>query len=162
MTECPCGNNLSYAECCQPLHSGEAKAETAESLMRARYSAYVKKEIDYIVNTVSREERDKYQRKAIEDWAENAEWKGLEIISVEEGEAEDLEGKVEFVAYFAEAGEDKYHHEVAYFIKEDDNWCFVRGEEGRPKTYVREDPKVGRNEPCPCGSNKKYKKCCGS
>lgn len=28
-------------------------------------------------------------------------------------------------------------------------------------TYVREEPKVGRNEPCPCGSGKKYKKCCG-
>jgi preprotein translocase subunit SecA len=28
-------------------------------------------------------------------------------------------------------------------------------------TYYREEPKVGRNEPCPCGSGKKYKKCCG-
>ena len=27
-------------------------------------------------------------------------------------------------------------------------------------TYVREEPKVGRNDPCPCGSGKKYKKCC--
>jgi preprotein translocase subunit SecA len=26
---------------------------------------------------------------------------------------------------------------------------------------VREAPKVGRNEPCPCGSGKKFKKCCG-
>jgi hypothetical protein len=29
-------------------------------------------------------------------------------------------------------------------------------------TYVRQERKVGRNEPCPCGSGKKYKKCCGS
>jgi uncharacterized protein len=28
-------------------------------------------------------------------------------------------------------------------------------------TYVRPDPKVGRNDPCPCGSGKKFKKCCG-
>jgi len=28
-------------------------------------------------------------------------------------------------------------------------------------TYKREEPKVGRNDPCPCGSGKKYKKCCG-
>ena len=27
--------------------------------------------------------------------------------------------------------------------------------------YYREEPKVGRNDPCPCGSGKKYKKCCG-
>jgi len=26
--------------------------------------------------------------------------------------------------------------------------------------YVREEPKVGRNDVCPCGSGKKYKKCC--
>lgn len=31
----------------------------------------------------------------------------------------------------------------------------------RSKTVVREEAKVGRNEPCPCGSGKKYKKCCG-
>ena len=29
------------------------------------------------------------------------------------------------------------------------------------KTFVREQPKVGRNEPCPCGSGKKFKRCCG-
>jgi uncharacterized protein YecA (UPF0149 family) len=29
------------------------------------------------------------------------------------------------------------------------------------KTVVRDQPKVGRNEPCPCGSGKKYKKCHG-
>ena len=28
--------------------------------------------------------------------------------------------------------------------------------------YVRETPKVGRNDPCPCGSGQKYKKCCGA
>ena len=35
-------------------------------------------------------------------------------------------------------------------------------EEGYPETYVRPERKVGRNEPCPCGSGKKFKKCCGS
>ena len=35
-------------------------------------------------------------------------------------------------------------------------------EAARPKTIVREAPKVGRNDPCPCGSGKKYKKCCGA
>jgi len=31
-----------------------------------------------------------------------------------------------------------------------------------PKPLRREAPKVGRNDPCPCGSGKKYKKCCGN
>ena len=34
-------------------------------------------------------------------------------------------------------------------------------EDGKVKTVVRDQPKVGRNEPCPCGSGKKYKKCHG-
>ena len=32
--------------------------------------------------------------------------------------------------------------------------------ENKPKPFIREEPKIGRNEPCPCGSGKKYKKCC--
>ena len=37
------------------------------------------------------------------------------------------------------------------------------GEEAaRTKTVTRDQPKIGRNEPCPCGSGKKYKKCCGA
>jgi preprotein translocase subunit SecA len=34
-------------------------------------------------------------------------------------------------------------------------------DEAPPQTYTREQPKVGRNEPCPCGSGKKYKQCHG-
>lgn len=34
-------------------------------------------------------------------------------------------------------------------------------EQKAAQTYRREGPKVGRNDPCPCGSGKKYKKCCG-
>ena len=30
-----------------------------------------------------------------------------------------------------------------------------------PMPYERSSPKVGRNDPCPCGSGRKYKKCCG-
>jgi preprotein translocase subunit SecA len=37
-----------------------------------------------------------------------------------------------------------------------------QGEGTKVKTIVRQAPKVGRNDPCPCGSGKKYKKCCGA
>jgi preprotein translocase subunit SecA len=36
-----------------------------------------------------------------------------------------------------------------------------QGEAAKPQTIRRETPRVGRNEPCPCGSGKKYKQCCG-
>lgn len=35
-------------------------------------------------------------------------------------------------------------------------------EQKKSTTFVREGKKVGRNDPCPCGSGKKYKKCCGA
>ena len=38
----------------------------------------------------------------------------------------------------------------------------VGGDDATPKTVRREEPKVGRNDPCPCGSGKKYKKCHGA
>ncbi|MEA3222893.1 MAG: preprotein translocase subunit SecA [Thermodesulfobacteriota bacterium] len=36
-----------------------------------------------------------------------------------------------------------------------------RGESTEPSTYKRQGKKIGRNDPCPCGSGKKYKHCCG-
>ena len=47
------------------------------------------------------------------------------------------------------------------FVKEKDGWKFEDGELVGETPIVREAPKVGRNDPCPCGSGKKYKKCCG-
>ena len=38
---------------------------------------------------------------------------------------------------------------------------YKKDEGGMNKTVVNQGPKVGRNDPCPCGSNKKYKNCCG-
>ncbi|MFP4521479.1 MAG: preprotein translocase subunit SecA [Fibrobacterota bacterium] len=35
------------------------------------------------------------------------------------------------------------------------------GDSGKPETFRRDTSKVGRNDPCPCGSGRKYKKCCG-
>ncbi|MGE4553241.1 MAG: preprotein translocase subunit SecA [Desulfovibrionaceae bacterium] len=57
----------------------------------------------------------------------------------------------------AEADEREFKH------KEDKNLQYAGGESGpkKPKTVRREAAKVGRNDPCPCGSGKKYKKCCG-
>ena len=39
---------------------------------------------------------------------------------------------------------------------------FVGGEASGAKQPVLSDKKAGRNDPCPCGSGKKYKKCCGA
>ncbi|MDH5490482.1 MAG: YchJ family metal-binding protein, partial [Myxococcales bacterium] len=55
---CPCGSGSKQNECCGPLMQGEAQAETAEALMRSRYSAFAVGNVEYIVATHHPESRD--------------------------------------------------------------------------------------------------------
>ncbi len=161
MSKCPCGSDLAYDSCCQPLIKGEAFAKTAEQLMRSRYSAYVNTEIDYISNTTDPERMADFDAASAKDWAENSEWHGLEIVAAEKGGENDDFGKVEFIVNYTQNGVKNRHHELSDFRKIDDKWFFMDGEAVAPQPVVRDTPKVGRNEPCPCGSGKKFKKCCG-
>ena len=85
----------------------------------------------------------------------------LEIVGTERGGAEDDEGYVSFVARYSANGQACEHREKSYFKKIDGAWRFIDGEIEKNKPFHREEPKIGRNDPCPCGSGKKYKKCCG-
>ena len=158
LERCPCGSGIGYSECCGPIISGNVAAPTAEALMRSRYTAYVKGEIDYIIRTYVR--ADGADRKATEDWSRKADWKGLSLLRVEKGGPEDSEGIVEFVAQYEMNGRAEEHHETAQFVKKDGAWLYDSGDV-KTATVVRSGPKVGRNDPCPCGSGKKYKQCCG-
>jgi SEC-C motif-containing protein len=170
MKPCPCGSGRPYAECCEPYIQGNAKAPTAEALMRSRYSAYVEHAIDYIINTCVHREEDKIDYKSTRDWSEQSTWLGLKIISSEKGGPADTEGTVEFQATYERDGLKDVHHEKAKFKKGNagdmasdgglDEWLY---DEGHiiPKTIIRTGPKTGRNDPCPCGSGKKFKHCCG-
>jgi len=55
------------------------------------------------------------------------------------------------------------HDEVGQFAMAEQQRAAAQAPQGEPKVkQIRlEQPKVGRNDPCPCGSGKKYKKCCG-
>ena len=159
MSNCPCGTGRPYSECCEPYISGKAFAPTAEALMRSRYSAYTVHAVDYIIETCLHKGKDDIDRKSTSDWSEKSTWLGLKIISAEKGGIADSEGTVEFEASFERDGLKDVHHEKAKFKKENGEWLY---EEGNivPHTVVRSSPKTGRNEPCPCGSGKKYKHCC--
>jgi SEC-C motif-containing protein len=161
MTSCPCGSGLEFAECCELIHLGKAKAETAEALMRARYSAYVTANVDFLGESLDEEGREAFDADSAREWAENATWQSFEVVSVEGGTADDDDGLVEFRAVYETNGSMQEHHERSYFQKIDGKWCFIDGEVSGTDPYVREGPKVGRNDPCPCGSGKKHKKCCG-
>jgi SEC-C motif-containing protein len=171
--QCPCGSNSSYDLCCGRYISGAETPPTAEALMRSRYTAYTQANIAYIAQTLAPESRRTFDGPAAKSWATQAQWLGLKIRATEKGGVADATGVVDFVASCKLNGETIGHHEVSHFRKTDEGqWLFVsddthaRDESGQQpggvQTFVREAPKVGRNDPCPCGSGKKYKKCCAT
>jgi SEC-C motif-containing protein len=175
--KCDCGSGLEYSECCEPYLKGEKHAPTAEALMRSRYTAHVRVMPKYIIDTLAPESRKGVDEKSIREWAKESEWLGLKILSTKDGQPNDKKGVVEFVATYKTDGKELDHHEVSQFRKDpkQNRWYFVDGdshthEAGQGHHHhhepvapvVREGPKVGRNDPCPCGSGKKYKKCHGA
>ena len=159
MNSCPCGSGSAYADCCEPVITGARPAETAEQLMRARYAAYVEVKTDFLLESTHPDHRRDYDHKGTKVWAESAEWQGLEIVAAREGGKDDVVGEVEFIARYREKGVQREHHESARFGKVKGEWFFTEGATVRPKPIAAS--KIGRNEPCPCGSGAKYKKCCG-
>ncbi|MEN9403024.1 MAG: hypothetical protein RL091_1727 [Verrucomicrobiota bacterium] len=160
MSSCPCGSGQSFETCCGPIIGG-APAPTAEALMRSRYTAYVQRNVEHLGRSLSADQRKDFAPEEAKKWAEGSEWLGLTIINTEQGGPDDKYGAVHFSAKFRTEGKDHEHLEVALFGREDGRWVYT-GQVNEPgKTVRRETPKVGRNDPCPCGSGKKYKKCCG-
>ncbi len=159
MAKCPCLSDLDFDVCCGPFLSGKEQPGTALALMRSRYTAFTRAEIDYIKSTHDPETRDEFSEDDTREWATNAEWLGFEVLKTEAGGPEDDTGIVEFVAHYQLQGNGIDHHEISQFRKLDQRWYFSDGIEV-PATVKRSEAKVGRNDPCPCGSGKKYKKCC--
>ncbi len=97
-------------------------------------------------------------------------WKKLEILGTSKGRGQDNEGQVDFIAHYEKDGVLQTLRESSQFYKVNGRWVYSRKESilppvptttsKKPKTFVRSEAKVGRNDPCPCGSGKKYKKCC--
>lgn len=161
MDKCPCGFDMPYENCCKPIIIGDSMAETAEQLMRSRYSAYVMSEIDYIIDSTISDKRKDLERKKTKQWSEKSEWHKLEIINTSQGGKDDNSGTVEFIAHFTYKGNKTKQHEISSFKRVDKKWFFVDSESVPIKQFKRDSPRIGRNDPCTCGSGKKYKKCCG-
>jgi SEC-C motif-containing protein len=166
---CHCGSNLAFTDCCEPFLRGDKLPETAEKLMRSRYSAYVQADLPYIEKTMAPEALRGFNPAEVLKSAKEAKWLGLEILSTERGGDGDSTGEVEFVARYEHGGEKFEHRELSHFRRGDgQQWLFVRGKAettreslAAGKPVARAEPKTGRNDPCPCGSGKKFKKCCG-
>lgn len=160
MSQCPCGSEQDFETCCSPFLENSSIPQTAEALMRSRYTAYVKNNIDYLKETLAPEEQETFSKEDTVAWAEQSEWLGLRILSTFAGQEDDKEGMVEFIASFKMKGEVEEHHERSMFFKKDGQWFYVCGDFG-PGPEGPYEPRIARSISCPCGSKKKYKKCCG-
>ncbi len=161
MNECPCGTQKDYQDCCEKIILGQEMAETAEALMRSRYTAFAKGLVDYLFETHHQSTRSSLDRKEVENWSKNSEWLGLTIKNIEKGGRTDTKGLVEFVASFKIDGTLQNHHEKASFEKGDEEKWYFKDGKVMVEPYKRVSEKIGRNDPCLCSSGKKYKKCCG-
>ncbi len=152
-TLCPCGTTTRYEACCKPyLELGKLPA-TAESLMRSRYSAFALGNAAYLLSSWHPSTAPKEL-----NLETSASWCGLDVLATEGGQVNDDQGMVEFKAHYLSQGKVGTLHEVSRFVKEKGRWYYVDGE---VQDSDQDSQKVGRNEPCPCNSGKKFKKCCG-
>lgn len=160
--QCPCGGGKEFSACCGPLLAGEEKAGTAEALMRSRYSAFVKNDMGYLERTLDARKRGSFHAGDVADWNADVRWTGLTILETRDGGPDDKTGVVEFKADYKKGGEPAVLHERSRFKKKGGAWFYVDGAHGgEPERKPAASAKVGRNAPCPCGSGKKFKRCCG-
>jgi len=148
---CLCGSQQNYKNCCEPLLLGDKQAGTPEQLMRSRFTAYAQKNARYIYQTYASEKQAENPVKEIKEFATSCRFISLSVIDTNnDGDR----GVVEFKANYFYQNLYCELHERSQFIKEQDQWRYLDG-----IIFPVADIKVGRNDDCPCGSNKKYKKC---
>jgi SEC-C motif-containing protein len=153
MILCPCGSGAFFSHCCQPYLAGQVQAPTAEALMRSRYTAYCQEQVEYLIATHHPTRRRPDERMALAGSVRITIWAGLTILATEDGQPEDTEGTVEFVAYHVSPSPGQIH-ERSRFVQHKGRWFYLDGDILPPLW-----PK--RNEPCWCGSGKKFKACHG-
>jgi SEC-C motif domain protein len=160
MTTCPCGSGKPFDDCCGPLLDGKP-APTAEALMRCRYTAYTLGDLDHIERTNTEHALDGFNRADLEASLPGTEWNGMEVLDTQGGQEGDSEGTVKFSFRYRHGGRDFSQLEISTVLRVDGEWRYDDSEVNPKPPPVRVE-KIGRNDPCPCGSGKKYKKCHGA
>lgn len=156
---CPCCSGQVFLSCCKDIVAGKKMAVTPLELMRSRYTAHVCKEMPHILRTMRGKALKLFdEEKTYSEWFELSKWQKLEIIDAPEVDKYAKDGIVEFKAYYSFKDVDQILHERSKFIKENNHWFYVAGQQKNPQ--VQTSVKIGRNDNCPCNSGKKYKKCC--
>ncbi|WP_081367529.1 YchJ family protein [Alteromonas mediterranea] len=162
---CFCCSSKPFQACCEPFIKGDKTPVTAEQLMRSRFSAYATAQYAYILDTYTKE---KQQGLSVDDLAQSAQdskWFALQVHDAQSEESAEPNTSatlhsdtVEFTAFYFEDKKMYQLHETSNFRVENGAWRYHDG-------TLHDDcgkVKYGRNLPCVCGSNKKFKQCCAN
>ena len=144
---CPCGSSIEFFKCCEPYLNDKVPCTTPEQLMRSRYTAFSLNYPDYLLHTSSIQLKAELSRQSLVDTIEVFSFIKLEVI----------ETKDNFVTFHAHLLNDNEYHqlkETSTFVQEQGLWKYDSG-----KLHDIPTVKLSRNDLCPCGSNKKFKKC---
>lgn len=190
LSPCPCGSQKKYSECCGPLLSGEKFATTPEALMRSRYTAFTEKNIDYLFSSMTEELQQETDREDMQSFTEEVDsWVKLEVINAPtpdadhgnvefaayfmyEGQQQRIHENSEFVKKDGQWFYAGHEHQCSSHNHDDDEYDdhqhddhdhhHVHDENCGHHHHepYRAEIKIGRNDPCYCGSGKKFKKCC--
>jgi SEC-C motif domain protein len=129
---CPCGTPGALEACCGRFIQGWEDPETADQLMRSRYTAYALGEIDYLIAT--HDPKRLPDRASIQAWARRAKFTGLDVVDAVDGGKDDQTGVVEFIATFIEDGAEHQLHERSRFERIDGKWFYVDGTTPKKKS----------------------------
>lgn len=125
---CPCGSGQTYDSCCSPFIGGRAQPETAEQLMRSRYTAYARQNANYLVASTHPSKRERNELKTVTRSFRGVTWTGLTVIATEKGGAADSEGMVEFKATCTAGSQQSSIHERSRFVREGGRWFYFDGD----------------------------------
>jgi SEC-C motif domain protein len=150
---CPCGSGHRFQDCCAPYLMVQSQPATAAALMRSRYTAFTQGQIDYLIATHHPTQRTPNQRLQLVKSIQNTTWLGLRVLQTQQGQPQDRQGQVEFIAYYQDAKLGQIH-ERSRFVKQKDRWLYLDGDL-LPPIFPN------RNQPCWCGSGQRYKACHG-
>ncbi|MET0820098.1 MAG: YchJ family metal-binding protein [Aeromicrobium sp.] len=121
-TRCPCLSGLTYDDCCGRLHAGVATAQTAEQLMRSRFSAFAVRDAGYLLATWHHSTRPSSL-----ELDDDRRWYRLDILATRAGSPFDSSGVVEFEAFYRTSNSSGSQRETSRFAREAGQWFYLDG-----------------------------------
>ncbi|MEE2025177.1 YchJ family protein [Alkalimonas mucilaginosa] len=151
---CYCGSGLPFSACCQPYLSNQQQPENCEQLMRSRYSAFCLQHLTYLHQTCSHELQAEQAPEQMREFVAQVHFTRLQILPLPAMASIEDEGHVHFQVWYLQGNQLHSFRELSRFSRQQGRWLYQSG-------TLAELPaqKVGRNDPCPCGSGRKFKSC---